>query len=264
MFIQPVYLYGYDGENEDDVDGLGGFFKSIRKWKIGKTFKRFGINIGRVASAGLWDPAKNRFFVPFSSGHMRTLGKGIVGVHTGGLVNADKFFDSRTMRTIGTVVGAGAGVVVGAVAAPAVMSGAGGMLSSGMGILKNVGTGLQVFQTGSKLLGGGLFGGGGAQQPQEQQVTEIAQTGYPTLVNPVGMYPPPIMPYNPYSYNPYVPMSAYQYSDSVAQKAPETYKAPEVRTPVIKRETLPGGVEITTISGFDEIVNSFGVPVKYH
>lgn len=252
MFAGPYY---------GDVEGLSGF---------GSFFKKLGVGLGRTFSGGLWDPSKNRFFVPFSSGHMRTLGKGMTAVATGGLVNADKFFDSRTMRTIGTVVGAGAGVVVGAVAAPAIMSGAsslasgaGEMLSSGMGILKNVGTGLQLFQTGSKLLGGGLFGGG-SQQPQEQQPTEIVQSGYPTLVNPVGMYPPPTMPYNPYSYNPYVPMSAYQYSDSAVQKVPETYKAPEVHVPVIKRETLPGGVEITTISGHDDMVNSFGVPVRYH
>jgi hypothetical protein len=253
------------GSHYSDAEGLSGFKFKFKAPKIGSFAKKLGVGFGRVFSGGLWDPSKNRFFVPFSSGHMRTLGKGITTVSTGGLVNADKFFDSRTMRTIGTVVGASTGVVVGAVAAPAIMSGAsslfsgaGGMLSSGMGILKNVGTGLQIFQTGSKLLGGG------GKQSQEQQVTEIAQTGYPTLVNPVGMYPPPMMPYNPYSYNPYVPMSAYQYSDSVAQKVPETYKAPEVRTPVIKRETLPGGVEITTISGHDDMVNSFGVPVRYH
>jgi hypothetical protein len=237
MFVGSYY-------DNDDYEGLGRIKFKVKKIKVGSFAKKLGVGFGRTFSGGLWDPSKNRFFVPFSSGHMRTLGKGITTISTGGLVNADKFFDSRTMRTIGTVVGAGTGVVVGAVAAPAIMGGAGGMLSSGMGILKNVGTGLQIFQIGSKLLGGG------GKQSQEEQATEV---------NPVGMYLPSTMPYNPY-----VPISAYQYSDSAVRKVPETYKAPEVRTPVIKREILPGGVEITTISGHDDMVNSFGVPVRYH
>lgn len=257
MFVTPV---GYNVPVEYN-EGLSGF-------KIGKFFKKIGISFGRIASAGLWDPAKNRFFVPFSSGHIRTLGKGWTTALTGGLVNADKFFDTRTMRTIGTVTGAVAGAVTGAVAAPALIGAAssaagsiGGVVSSGFGALKTLGTGLQLFQTGSQLLGGGLFGGG-KPSVEGGQVQEVPQTGYPTLVNPVSVYPYGFSGV-PYQYNPYVPMGAYQYSDGNVQKTQDVYAPPTVQAPTIKRETLPGGVDIVTLSGSDDMVNSFGVRVSY-
>ena len=72
------------------------------------TLKNFGSGVVKFATAGIYDPNKNRFYVPFSSGQMRNWAQGAVNTTTLGLVKTDKFFGSQTMRTIGTVAGAAA------------------------------------------------------------------------------------------------------------------------------------------------------------
>lgn len=80
-------------------DGLGGVDGFL------DVLKNFGSGIVKFASAGLYDPSKNRFYVPFSSGQMRNYAQGFVNTSTFGLVKTDKFFNSQTMKTIGAVAG---------------------------------------------------------------------------------------------------------------------------------------------------------------
>lgn len=209
MFVTYAQRYG-------DYEGLG-FFKKLR---IGKFFKNIGISAIRVGTLGAYDPKKNRFFAPFSSGSVRNLAKGLTGASTMGLVNADKFFDSRTMRTVGTVVGAvGAGVATVATAgalAPAAFGAIGGVASSVGGAImtgaKVLGAGIGLFQTGSRIFGrsGGGGGGGGGQVVVQQ----IPQTGYPTVVSPLESAPGTYSGGVPYQYNPVTGVAAYQYDGS--------------------------------------------------
>lgn len=71
-------------------------------------FKNFGSGIVQAATAGLYDPRKNRFYVPFSSGQMRNLAQGVTNTSTLGLVKTDKFFNSNTAKTVGTIAGVAA------------------------------------------------------------------------------------------------------------------------------------------------------------
>lgn len=79
--------------------------------------KSFGSGIVQFMSGGLYDPRKNRFYVPFSSGQMRNFAQGFVNAHTLGLVRTDKFFNSQTIKTVGTVAGAVAAAATAGVAA---------------------------------------------------------------------------------------------------------------------------------------------------
>ena len=82
--------------------------------------KNFGSGIVKMTTGGIYDPKKNRFYVPFSSGQMRNWAQGFVNTNTLGLVKTDKFFNSQTMKTIGTIAGgiaaAGAAYAVGGMA----------------------------------------------------------------------------------------------------------------------------------------------------
>jgi len=110
-------------------DGLGGVDGFL------DVLKNFGSGIVKYASAGLYDPSKNRFYVPFSSGQMRNWAQGFVNTSTLGLVKTDKFFNSQTMKTIGTVAGG--------IAAAGAAYGAGSMLMSKFG-----GSGTSLFSSG--------------------------------------------------------------------------------------------------------------------
>lgn len=77
------------------------------------TLKNLGTGIVRTATFGIYDPAKGRFYVPFSSGNVRNFLTGSVSVTTMGLVKSDKFFNTKAAKTAGTVIGA-VGAVVGA------------------------------------------------------------------------------------------------------------------------------------------------------
>lgn len=254
MFVNTNYY------RDDGLSGIGSFFKKI------------GVGLGRVFSGGLWDPGKNRFYVPFSSGHMRTFGKGLTTTLTGGFVNADKFFDTRTMRTIGTVTGVATGVVAGGA-----LASAGGFSSIGSAITSvgsKVGSVLPSLSTASNIfgvarLGMGLFGGGGnimQEQQIEQPVEQVVQTNYPTLVNPISSYSLyPNQYVLPYSYNPYPGQGYYQYGDS---SRVELVQSPSIQSHVEvvtqRSSILPGGVEVITLSGEDDMVDSFGNSIKYY
>lgn len=165
--------------------------------------KNLGSGIVKMATAGMYDPQKNRFYVPFSSGQMRNWAQGITNTYTLGLVKTDKFFNSNTMKTIGTIAGgiaaAGTAYAVGGMA----MSKFGGAGSSNViaappgttpvtlpstsllstatkavstatkSLFSNVSmpsldTVGKVLDIGSKTMGA-LTGGGGAPQQQQQQ-----------------------------------------------------------------------------------------------
>jgi len=158
--------------------------------------KNFGTGVVKTFTAGIYDPSKNRFYVPFSSGQMRGWAQGITNTATLGLVKTDKFFASQTVRTIGTVAGALAATGV-AVAGASYLSGgkmAGGSNWFGPGtpspsalpgsatvygppspivaaapstssLLSNVKTGLEVLNTGAKLMGAAQGGGVPPQMP---------------------------------------------------------------------------------------------------
>ncbi|MEM4360113.1 MAG: hypothetical protein QXT45_06255 [Candidatus Bilamarchaeaceae archaeon] len=235
-----------------DDEGLGGF-------KIGKFFKKVGTSFGRVFSGGLWDPSKNRFFVPFSSGHMRTLGKGLVGTASLGLINADKFFDSRTMRTLGTVTGVAVGAVAGGAAVSAVTGTSIGSMIPSIGTL---GKGLDIASKGFGLMQGFMGGGGSQEVPQPQVVEQQSvQTNYPTVVNPVSMYPydGPV----PYTYDPYGRQGEVVRSDDQLN----IVQSPSWQESVlVKKESeylLPGGVEVKTVEGLGEVVDVWGKRVRY-
>jgi len=97
-----------DGHGLGDLGELDGFLDVL---------KNFGSGVVKFATAGLYDPSKNRFYVPFSSGQMRNWAQGVTNTTTFGLVKTDKFFNSKTAKTIGAVAGglaaAGAAAVVG-------------------------------------------------------------------------------------------------------------------------------------------------------
>jgi len=76
-------------------------------------FKNFGFGLVRQFTGGLYDPSKNRFYVPFSGGQVRNWAHGVANVHTLGLVNTDKFFNSQPVRTIAQVGAGVLGAVVG-------------------------------------------------------------------------------------------------------------------------------------------------------
>lgn len=200
------------------------------------TLKNFGSGVVKFATGGIYDPTKNRFFVPFSSGHVRNFSQGFVNTSTLGLVKTDKFFGSQTMRTIGTVVGAvgaAATAAVGARLASNYFSGTpttGGAVTGAVGtaskaavaqtavktvqstgslfsfdnIAKTLDVGAKVLQVGGQVMGGG--------QPQQQQ------QGPPMMMVDAsgggGMMYPPMLPgslqpnasglYAPAMYNPAV------------------------------------------------------------
>ncbi len=85
-------------------DGLGDFLDIL---------KNFGSGTVKLLTAGIYDPNKNRFYVPFSGGQVRNAMQGFTNFSTLGLVNTDKFFNSNTMRTVGNI---GAGIEAAAVA----------------------------------------------------------------------------------------------------------------------------------------------------
>lgn len=92
------------------TDGLGdldGFLDVV---------KNFGSGVVKYMTAGIYDPTKNRFYVPFTGGQVRNWMQGITNTATLGLVKTDKFFGSQTMRTVGNIA---AGVEAAAVAAVA-------------------------------------------------------------------------------------------------------------------------------------------------
>ncbi len=259
IVVNPYY-YGIE-------EGLGG---------IGSFFKKLGINLGRLFSGGLWDPGKNRFFVPFSSGHMRTLGKGFIGTGTLGLVNSDKFFDTRTMRTIGTIAGITAGVATGAaVGAMGGLSAVGaklGTIGSQVGsVLPSLGTVKSIAQVGASGMQilGPLLQKQSGMQVEQPMIQEVVQSGYPTVVSPVSMYPPYYYDpryQQPYVQNPFVQRAYYEYDTQGNIIGP--IQSPSVQPTIeevrVRREFLPGGVEIFAVSGYDsDTVDTFGKPVYY-
>ena len=190
-------------------------------------FKNFGSGVVKFVTGGIYDPNKNRFYVPFSSGQMRNWGQGLTNTATLGLVKTDKFFNSQTMRTIGTIAGAAAATGVAYFGGQALMKNfAGtpvsdvpgaqgspvfgptappaGILSSTASLLPSmstVKTGMEVLSLGAKVMGGG----GVPQMQQQQQPGVVIMTGDNAQYAPPGydpsqymmqpgggvMYPPP-------------------------------------------------------------------------
>lgn len=101
-------VHPYDHERMLDpngyANGLGGFFDVL---------KNFGSGVVKAATLGIYDPNKNRFYVPFTGGQIRNWAQGVTNTATLGLVKTDKFFNSQTMRTVGNI---GAGVAAAATA----------------------------------------------------------------------------------------------------------------------------------------------------
>lgn len=121
-------------------DGLGGVDGFL------DVLKNFGSGVVKFATAGLYDPNKNRFYVPFSSGQMRNWAQGFVNTNTLGLVKTDKFFNSQTMKTVGTVAGAvaaagaayaGGSYLAGKIGTSAIMS-SGGNVFKGVEVAQKV------------------------------------------------------------------------------------------------------------------------------
>lgn len=180
------------GHGLGDLGELDGFLD---------TLKNFGSGVVKFATAGLYDPSKNRFYVPFSSGQMRNWAQGVTNTTTLGLVKTDKFFNSQTAKTIGTIAGgvaaAGAAAVVGralyttygpSASPPSNVSAvdAGGLLKTGASattkvvqttttaakaatstssMLPSLDTVSKVVDVGAKVIGT-MGGGGGAVAPQ--------------------------------------------------------------------------------------------------
>lgn len=176
------------GHGLGDLGELDGFLDVL---------KNFGSGVVKFATAGLYDPSKNRFYVPFSSGQMRNWAQGATNTTTLGLVKTDKFFNSQTAKTIGAIAGgvaaAGTAAVVGralyttygggaGAAASSVQSSssdAGGLLKTGTQVattttkvasstssmLPSLDTVSKVVDVGSKVLTT-MGGGGGGVQPQ--------------------------------------------------------------------------------------------------
>lgn len=175
------------------------------------TLKNFGFGAVKMMTGGIYDPAKNRFYVPFSSGNVRNLAQGFVNTSTLGLVKTDKFFGSQTMRTIGTVVGATAAAATAAVGARLVSNYFSGTPTTGGSVTGSIGTTAvktvagtaaktatktvestgslftldnvtKALDIGAKVINvGGQVMAGSVQQPQGQQM--VVDQGY-------GMYPP--------------------------------------------------------------------------
>jgi len=217
-----------------DVRGLGeldGFLD---------TLKNFGSGIVKYATAGIYDPSKNRFYVPFSSGQMRNWAQGAVNTATLGLVKTDKFFNSQTMRTVGTVTGAVAAAGAAAVGGSMLISKfGGGSMSSLFGgaakagtsstttttqtavstvsatksMLPSLDTVLKTVELGSKVMG--AVGG----SPQQQQMGPMMPMPMDQGIGPVivqqqpGLYPQYSGPYIPEyanmgaGFGPVVPMT---------------------------------------------------------
>lgn len=135
---------------DDGLGGVDGFLDVL---------KNFGSGIVKFASAGLYDPSKNRFYVPFSSGQMRNYAQGFVNTSTFGLVKTDKFFNSQTMKTIGTVAGG--------IAAAGAAYGAGSMLmskfGSGASNIATSSTGTNLATSAVKQVGGSVLKNVGPQ-----------------------------------------------------------------------------------------------------
>ena len=98
-------LYLPSARNQVNGEGLGDFLD---------TLKNFGKGVLSITTGGIYDLNKNRFYVPFSGGQVRNFMQGMTNFSTLGLVNTDKFFNSKTMRTVGNI---GAGIEAAAVAA---------------------------------------------------------------------------------------------------------------------------------------------------
>lgn len=183
--------------------------------------KNFGSGIVKFSTAGLYDPSKNRFYVPFSSGQVRNFAQGFTNTSTLGLVKTDKFFGSQTMKTIGTVVGAVAAGATAYYGGSALMSKFGGSagpmapgaagspvygppspvttgsMFSSLPSLSTVKTTMDVLNMGSKIVGGAT---GGPQLPP------AGSSGAPIIImtgdNPQPQIGPQLGPVAqpPYSY----------------------------------------------------------------
>ena len=90
------------------------------------TLKNFGFGAVKTLTGGIYDPGKNRFYVPFSSGNVRNFASGVTNVTTLGLVDTNKFFNTQTAKTIGTVVGSTAAAATAAVVGRALYTTYGG------------------------------------------------------------------------------------------------------------------------------------------
>lgn len=228
----PVVIYHRGGrlmrpsDHRMPIDGLGGVDGFL------DVLKNFGSGIVKYATGGIYDPNKNRFYVPFSSGQVRNFAQGFVNTHTLGLVKTDKFFNSQTMRTIGTVVGATAAAATAAVGARLLSNSFGSSASS---LTQSATTGTKAVTTAAKTaaetagktatsslfsfdtaakvldLGTKVIGsmGGSGQQPQMQQ-----GGGAPVVIvsggAPTDMYPPVLTGPNG------LPISGGQYFDPYA------------------------------------------------
>lgn len=197
--------------------------------------KNFGSGIVKYATGGIYDPKKNRFYVPFSSGQMRNFAQGVVNTSTFGLVKTDKFFNSQTMKTIGSIAGglaaAGTAYAVGSVALNKFGGGSSNVLAPPPGttavtlpstsllstatkavstatksLFSNISTPSldtvsKVLDIGSKTMGA-LTGGGAPQQQQGGMPSQVVMVGGgdPNLLQggiPIGSTGLP-MSYDPY------------------------------------------------------------------
>ena len=198
--------------------------------------KNFGSGIVKYATGGIYDPKKNRFYVPFSSGQMRNFAQGVVNTSTFGLVKTDKFFNSQTMKTIGSIAGgvaaAGAAYAVGGMAMSKFGGGSSNVLAPPPGTtpvtlpstsllssatntistatkslfsnlsMPSLDTVSKVLDIGSKTMGA-LTGGGAPQQQQGGMPSQVVMVGSgvdPNMMQggvPVGPTGLP-MSYDPY------------------------------------------------------------------
>lgn len=108
----------------------------------------------QYGSGGLYDPSKNRFFVPFSSGWARNFAEPIANMSTAGTQHK-QIGDLKNKETVKT-----AGAVAGALAAAA--AGAGGAsLMSGAGSAAGAGGGLAQGANAAGTVGGAAAGSAG-------------------------------------------------------------------------------------------------------
>lgn len=186
-------------------------------------FKNFGTGVVKSLTAGIYDPSKNRFYVPFSSGQMRNWAQGVTNTATLGLVKTDKFFNSNTMRTVGTIAGVAAAGATAYFGGSYLMKSFGGTPAPGapgapgssvfgppaptsslfsLPSLSTVKTGLEVVGMGAKAIGGG-----GAPLPQPMGG---GQPGVVIINQPSGDLPlgPGAIPGQSYGYG-YDPTANY-------------------------------------------------------